>query len=316
VLQKILIDKANLAPPGIPSVLVVAPESILSFVENEPCEFEITCVLSRNFKATRKSSSDSDSYNGDSFFCPPENTSSVKIYSNNIELYFLTNDDREFASVQASLQAVSNNEAESLFMAALSRVLDHWSFLANTPISIDEIGTKNVKNGLLTINYTLPYENVIISLGKGESFSELIPIFALYREAKNSASNFYRFLCYYKILEGIYKKLRSEVFNEAKERGKEIARIKEIVPDLPELKADVSLHSNLIGKSIQVIFENELTKNFRKQVAHFLVDDGTILNVSDYEFLSKYDNSIYLMEICCRIVIENQENYYRQVRMV
>ena len=47
-------------------------------------------------------------------------------------------------------------------------------------------------------------------------FGEMKPVYAMYREGKNSNSCFYGFLCYYKIMEGLLGGMRANAFARAK----------------------------------------------------------------------------------------------------
>lgn len=155
----------------------------------------------------------------------------------------------------------------------------------------------------------MPYDDVILNPGSAALRTELVPVYALYREAKNSVSKLYRFLCYFKILEGIYSHLRPELFRRAQQDGKSITTRKERIPDHPEL---VRFQSEYVGQPIKEFLDNELRKTFRDRVAHYFLDDGVILNPSDPSQASAFGRIILPTELSCRVVIETQEDYYRQ----
>jgi methylamine utilization protein MauJ len=52
-------------------------------------------------------------------------------------------------------------------------------------------------------------------------FGEMKPVYAMYREAKNTDSDFYKFLCCYKIMEGLLGKMLANAFARAKTAGGE-----------------------------------------------------------------------------------------------
>jgi len=64
-----------------------------------------------------------------------------------------------------------------------------------------------------------------------------------------------------------------------------------------------------IGKPIKEVFDTQFTPHFRNKVAHYILDDGDILNVSTYEVLSEFSNELALIEACVRVVIEVQASY-------
>ena len=128
-------------------------------------------------------------------------------------------------------------EAKAKFHKVVTPFIDHLSYKANCPIHIPLISSEDVKNRCIMINYTSPYPIAKLNPHESHLDTKMIPIYALYREAKNSDSCYYKFLCYYKILrEGIYKHLRPDLYKLARERNIEIQKQKELVPDHPELK--------------------------------------------------------------------------------
>ena len=139
----------------------------------------------------------------------------------------------------------------------------------------------------------------------------MVAIYALYREAKNNISPYYRFLCYYKILEGIYNKLRPEAMKRAKENRKRITKTRDVVPQ------DDSLESFgrtvYKGRSVKDVFDNVLAPEYRNAAAHFSLSDGTLLNVSAYYDQGKFQNILELAEVCCRTAINSQNDIYNQI---
>jgi len=71
----------------------------------------------------------------------------------------------------------------------------------------------------------------------------------MYREAKNASSDFYRFLCYYKILEGLLGPMRADVYKRAATKGLEIRAPKQLVPAGSELPGALRSYA---GKPIKV----------------------------------------------------------------
>jgi len=140
--------------------------------------------------------------------------------------------------------------------------------------------------------------------------SELAPVYGLYREAKNASSPFYRFLCYFKILEGVFGLLRRDLFGRARKRGVSLTKQKEVIPDHSELQ---TLAPELIGCSIKDYFDNTLRKQFRDAVAHYILDSGRIITPSDPQAVAAFVNVILPAELCCRVVIEQHERYLSEL---
>ena len=195
-------------------------------------------------------------------------------------------------------------------LAALSPALDHWSYLGNTPLVIRTVVCEDRKNGVSIVSFTTPYADLTLNPGTGTLHAELLPIYGLYREAKNASSPFYRFLCYFKILEAIYGHLRPSVFALARKASISLVTRKEEVPDHPELRL---FWSSYIGRPIKALMDNELEPEYRNAAAHFLSDDGRPLNPSDSDAVAKFGNMLLVAELCARVVIDQQADYYRQV---
>ena len=135
---------------------------------------------------------------------------------------------------------------------------------------------------------------------------EMRSIFSLFREAKNSGSNYYKFLCYYKILEGIYKSVRPTIFKMARDRGITIKRINEVVPDHPGISVS---HKDFIGQPIGNLFDNYFRQEHRHAIAHFETRDDPPAILSTYDLMLKIASATLLIEACCLEVISNTLRY-------
>jgi hypothetical protein len=164
------------------------------------------------------------------------------------------------------------------------------------------------KNTVFHISYVTPYSNKIPPEHSVSIHEEMIPIYALYREAKNNSSAFYRFLCYYKILEGIFCKLRPAARKKAKEKGINVDLPKEEIPKIEDLENFG--RKIFTGRSIKDVYDNVLTPEYRNAAAHFSLQDGTILNVSEYYTRGKFENILLLSEVCCRVAINTQNKLF------
>ncbi len=93
----------------------------------------------------------------------------------------------------------------------------------------------------------------------------------------------------------------------AKKNNLSISPLEEVVT---EHKAIDSSYSHLIGKSINSVYQNLFTAKFRNVVAHFIVRDGRILNVSDFQANNDFLAVLTILEHCVRKVIDNQNKYF------
>jgi hypothetical protein len=310
------------APPGISGDLFFVPqfgnipaaESVqndaLILSDNTERGFIVACTFSTDTGFGREISAVVDPQNGSSFFKAPAGISEFKIHTPNGVFALFVNSDGYFSGANLSCNARSHQEARRLFLEGLVPTIDHFSYLANTPFIISKTLVTDEKHMAFSFGYTSPYKPVVINPGGIKLYVEMMPIYALYREAKNSLSPFYRFLCYYKILEGIYKHLRKDVYGKSKSRGNHLVTTRELIPDDEELQ---KYHPELIGRPINHFFNRDLRREFRDAVAHYLLDNGTLMNVSDPTTTENFLNILWPIELCCRTVIAQQECYYDQL---
>jgi hypothetical protein len=130
-------------------------------------------------------------------------------------------------------------------------------------------------------------------------------------EAKNSNSDFYKFLCYYKILEGLLGILRANIFTRARAQGLTLHRPKETIPPSPDISMRFQTYAE---KPIKTFFDAVMTPRFRNAVAHFVTDDGAILNMSDPDHIDNYAEILFVSELCVRTMIESHENLLKDAQ--
>lgn len=215
------------------------------------------------------------------------------------------NESGELSFIQFDCVAKSITEARHAFIRAALPFLDHLVYVANCPLFVVSLRIEDQKNHRTTLDYISPYRKATLNPHIGELFIELGPVYAMYREAKNSSSDFYRFLCYYKILEGLLGSIRANAFKQAKQAGIEPQKPKDVVPNSSDLPASFRAY---VGKSVKEFFDAVLTPEFRNAVAHFVTDEGGILNMSDPVHIDKYSKILLVCELCVRVVISSHES--------
>lgn len=312
----IKIDRDKLPPPSLIDYFVLLDQidrdsrkDADRLTDKLKRTFEVKALLSKEIFFNQKVDLSINEKVGGSFFVLPP--SAVKMLIPNTFGIFTCykNEENELSLISTKIDTNSWEEAFQIFLNVVTPFLDHLSFLTNTPFIISKVYCRDTKNDYSVHSYEVPYHPVSLNPNFHSIPNELLPILSLYREAKNNVSSYYRFLCYYKILEGIYKNIRPQLFSLAKKRNIIIRSIKEKVPDNKDLKPE---HKIFVGKNIRKVFDDYLTNQFRNTVAHYLLDDGFILNVSDYRMNTKFSNVLLLIELCVRQVIENQLNYFNQ----
>lgn len=201
-------------------------------------------------------------------------------------------------------------EAKELFLKGFLPFLDHQTYLANCPAVLGTIRVEDPRNLRTSIEYVSPYRHVTINPHTKAIQAELLPVYALYRDAKNSRSEFYTFLCYHKILEGLLGKMRASVRERATKKSVQLSSRRDLVPISEHISDE---YKSWCGKSVKAFYDQVMTPQFRNAVAHFITDDGAVLNLSSPVELNKYSNILYVSELCVRTVIETHETWLREL---
>lgn len=270
-------------------------------------KFEIIMILSKQYQIYGDIDFSDDLKSGNSFLKIDGKVNKLIFkddFGNTISGFINTN--FEISAFNGFVNANNNYEAFKIFNQIIIPVIDNISYHTNCPIIVSKLICKDIKNDTQTTSYIVPYQNEIMNPHYGKIYIELKPIFALYREAKNNTSPYYRFLCYYKILEGVFTKLRPEMRKRAKE--KEIKWYDEEVPD----NSKIEIHKECIGKNVKEVYDKIFRPKYRNLIAHFRLDNGDILNISEFHSNNTFNDLIILLEICVRVVLDNQIKYYNQ----
>lgn len=100
------------------------------------------------------------------------------------------------------------------------------------------------------------------------------------------------------------KKLRAKVYAEAKQKSITLPPLKAKVPSYPDVQEDQKPY---IGKSIDSFFDEFLTNRFRNDMAHFILDEGSVLNTSKIEDWQRYTAIVHIAKLCCDVLIPHFE---------
>jgi hypothetical protein len=214
------------------------------------------------------------------------------------------NSRSEIALIHMSVEASTPIEARHKVYDAVAAVLDHLSYASGAPILTEVMRIYDTKNQITTIDHLGPERPAIIDSFSPRLFSDLAPIYALYREFKNSVSAYYRLLCLFKIMEGIFGVLRKKAREDAKALGITLSIPKELVPDHPDIPAELRY---LIGGPIKNFYDTILQKRYRDVASHFLVQENVVLRVSSAHEQAKFAAMSFLCDLCVRLLIENRE---------
>ena len=301
----------RLGPPGVKGEL-----HVLAIMVNEQRndndrlqdqterQFKVFGQLSKNPPAAENIKGDFGAEDGSSYLAIPGQAVMSRVRCAEGMFEIKKNNSGEKSLVEFECVATNTAEARRKFQTAVLPFLDYLSYLADCPVIVAMLRVEDIKNDRISMEYVSPYRKTTVNPHIANLFLELAPVYAMYREAKNSCSDFYKFLCYYKILEGLLGKLRVNVFSQARSAHIDLGRPKETVPASSEISIAYQSH---IGKPIKAFFDGVLTPRFRNAVAHFITDDGAVLNMSLPGHIDSYGEVLYVLELCVRTVIKSHE---------
>ncbi len=216
----------------------------------------------------------------------------------------------ELGLVEFECSATSPSEARWKFIEVVYSMLDHWSYAYNVAIFVATIRVLDVAHKSTYIAFCAPYRNQVLGDSANELFFEMKPIYSMYREAKNASSDFYRFLCLYKIMEGLLGKMQGKALRQLKAAGVTPSKKRDIVPDDPHFPGDLKRY---IGTPMKAFFDDVLTAKFRHAVAHFTTSTG-VLDVSSPTEIDRYAALAFVTDLCTRALINSHERLLVQLK--
>jgi hypothetical protein len=237
-------------------------------------------------------------------FTPPgnENADQIMIYGATEDGMFTFTgypNSRGFLGklVSSSFKALDRQDAKRKAYRAIASSLSHWSIHLDIPLEIYQVATLEVATGNTQMSLTNPFLEAPLAL---TPTAEMKPYFrgyaGLYREALSSSSRVYRFLCLYKIIEGLLAR-RIRLQREAKKRGvalvfpvevlpssaSEIARWLDAIFPIRRKWDDMALESAVPpearGKEFAAIIDGTLDP-LRDNIAHALASKAGELTMS------------------------------------
>ncbi|HEV2816376.1 MAG TPA: methylamine utilization protein MauJ [Allosphingosinicella sp.] len=265
--------------------------------------FEVKARLSRS-PATLDLQGAFGPDDGGSYLTVPGNVHELEVAGTYGLMRFFKNASNELSMVSASINAVNADDAHSAFMVMLSAFIDRVSLTGAVPIFIELIVVRDTTTEVQSMYFVSPPRPTVIGNGAETLHLELAPVYALYREAQNSSSPYYRVLCLFKIMEGLLGSLRTELRKRAKHAGKELVTPKALVPEHADFPKGLRSY---VGKPIKDLFDNFLQKQFRDAMAHFNLKGRNPLNVSDQTHWKRFIEVAFVADLCARVLINQHE---------
>lgn len=269
-----------------------------------PRKFTVTARFAKSPEAFNDIAITFDEKSGDSLFLTPAGTAYMKAETHDATFFIYPNAEGHLSTVKLECIAWSRDHARQQFNTIVGPSLDKFSYDTNTPLHIVQISVVDEKHHISSTEIFTPHPPVVLNNGLAKVSLTLTPVYAMYREAINASSPFYKFFCLYKILEGLLRTLKSKLYTEARTRGITLPPLHAKVPSYPDMPPEQTPYA---GKSITKFFDEFLTENFRNSMAHFMSDEGAVLNVNEMAGIQRYSSVIHVTTLCCREAISHFE---------
>lgn len=245
---------------------------------------------------------------GDSYLTMPPDADLLRIDTSWGQFHIKKNGNGEISYAELKCVAITPQQSRKMFIEAVYPALDHLSYVYNVPLFITVVRVFDTMHQSTHVDYIGPYRHQIIADSVNRLFVDMIPVYAMYREGKNSDSDFYKFLCFYKIMEGLLGKMRASALERIKKSGLTFQIERDLVPDNDELSAEIRTYA---GKPMKAFFDAFLTIRYRNAVAHFQTDGG-VLHVSSPAEVYAYGNLALVTDLCARALIAAHERLLGQ----
>lgn len=247
----------------------------------------------------------------------------LQLLGKNYQLIGYANREGFLGKLVCELEADNNDAAEGEAYGSIAPFLSAWSMNADIPIHVETIQVTNLTTSTSSLRVLTPHFEMNFAGGVHPLFREEFCQYAsICREGLNSNSAFYRFLCFYKIIESLIAK-RGREGAAMKQAGAHPWRPYEVIPD----KADEALR--LLNRlypwreqwdqmAVAQIFPNEVRGKkvtavrdkylhpLRLGIAHALLDKGEIAVVLDkMEHVVAINKWLPVCRLCARWMMLN-----------
>jgi hypothetical protein len=228
-----------------------------------------------------------------------------------MDIKLFKNDKDRLRMISCRLCSTNRDDALKRAYKTVTYFLSLQTFVSGNASSIYTMSIEDSQNKAIWTCKPQSGIEVPLLIPEAIGFTkEFEMLLSIYREAKNSQSPFYRFLCYYKILEAFYEHryIFSKTDQIIREKRLQIKRPKRIITKSMVVKA--MLHHRMDefrGKSYSKYFEYLRSKE-RIMVAHvFPVDKRKdIADLNDYDLYAEFVSLGNLTDLVARDILHDE----------
>lgn len=226
--------------------------------------------------------------------------------------------------VVETVDALNFADAGKKAYEQLAPFLSSWSLHLDIPVHVETIQATNLETNASSLRVRTPQFDMTFPGGLTPPLTANFCQYAsIYREGMNTNSGFYRFLCFYKILESIPRR-RARTNEAAKNAGQPVRQFREIIPatheQLISLLRDVypwrtqwdtfaleqMIPIEAAGRKIGWVREKHLTP-LRVGIAHALLDTGEVtMTLDNMEQVQQVNRWLPLCRVLARLLLRNE----------
>ncbi len=246
----------------------------------------------------------------------------IQTVGNKFQFIGSGNDEGLLGKFVAEFESENMQTAENEAYGALAPALSAWSLNADVPVSIETIQVTDLTTHVSSLRVRTPHFEMNFGGGVPAFTDEFAQYASIYREGLNTNSSFYRYLCFFKIIESIIAR-RARQAGERRHAGLDPRTTYERLPSTKEEQLallgclynwrkswdDMALTQifvpEIVGRKITAILADHL-RPLRLGIAHSLLEQGEITIVLDnIEHIQQVNKWLPLCRICARWMMLN-----------
>jgi hypothetical protein len=223
----------------------------------------------------------------------------LKMGGKNYKFSCFANDEGFLGKITTELTAENADDAECEAYGEITPFLSAWSLNLDIPVHIETVQVTEVSTFINCMRTTTPQFEMNWAGGVEMPVlrDEFCQYASVYREGLNSNSVFYRYLCFYKIIESLIAR-RGREAKQKRLMGEDPRRLYEVIPKsrdelLPLLKqlypwrqawdemaVKQIFPDEILGKKVTVVCQDYL-REIRLSIAHALLEPGELTIILD-----------------------------------
>ena len=221
--------------------------------------------------------------------------------------------------------ASSVNDAEKKAHDAVAPLLSHWSIVLDVPLNVEAMETTEIRTAHSTLRFVAP--NLEMDFRPAQAPDPLNDDYchyaSLYKEALNSNSPYYRYLCFFKVAEGIKERIDARARRAAQsgttprlptltvpcERPEMLKWLNDIYPwrtSWDDMSLDQAFPIEVRGRKVNGLLNGPLN-TLRVGIAHAILKSGEVrVSVDNLEHQREVNKWLPVIRCIARQLIRHE----------